>query len=696
MLTHPGAGWVGIGLRAALWALLRDRGQNATSHLAAIREAMLRACAEVHANEPPPAALTDALHLLILANLRQPDSAIITLVDDVKHRCVEAHPRIAEALAGACSPAHPMALPADPGNDTIVIIYSCRKYLGTRIEAIRSTWVRDLVAWGVPYLIVVGDGDDRVDGDVLALDVSDRYEDLPGKSLKMIQWVFEHTGYQHLYKIDDDCFVDVRKLFGGGLHRAHHYYGRRLHRDPGSTDRVWHQGKSSTTRAAHAIDKSPEPSTYADGGCGYNLSRFAMASILIAATSDRGQRLIRNSFMEDKLVGDLLSLTGISIADHDYHTMIRRRTFAQATPVNLWDNVFLPSRHSPTVMVHLDTETHMASVRAQRDMSDLLPKRLWPTHARPSLVWSSSQLEQLSPASRMRELRDAPMVVVAVARNESLLLPHFLAHYRRLGASHFVIVDNLSTDGTRELALEQPDVTVYSCDTDYKHSHFGVTWQETVLGAHRLGRWALVADLDEFLVYGDSDSQPLPALAASLQAEGADAARAYMIDMYPKGDLADADFKTAPPFLAANCHDRAPLIRWRLGAGSFSNAPTFVSALRHRLIPNSAPNMYTSQKIALLRYQPWMRFSEGLHYAAGVRMAQRPLAFAHFKYHRGFRAKVLDEVARKQHFDNASEYRRYMNMLSEASAVFFDSDLSQEYAGADSLCEMLQALQSAP
>ena len=65
--------------------------------------------------------------------------------------------------------------------------------------------------------------------------------------------------------------------------------------------------KSSTTRAAHAIDKSPEPSTYADGGCGYNLSRFAMASILIAATSDRGQRLIRNSFMEDKLVGDLLS-----------------------------------------------------------------------------------------------------------------------------------------------------------------------------------------------------------------------------------------------------------------------------------------------------------------------------------------------------------------------------------------------------
>ena len=33
------------------------------------------------------------------------------------------------------------------------------------------------------------------------------------------------------------------------------------------------------------------------------------------------------------------------------------------------------------------------------------------------------------------------------------VLPHFLAHYRGLGVGCFVMVDNLSDDGTREYLL---------------------------------------------------------------------------------------------------------------------------------------------------------------------------------------------------------------------------------------------------
>ncbi|SDZ17767.1 hypothetical protein [Nitrosomonas sp. Nm33] len=39
-------------------------------------------------------------------------------------------------------------------SDTLVVIYSCRKYLDTRIEAIRATWVQDLKARSIPYLIL--------------------------------------------------------------------------------------------------------------------------------------------------------------------------------------------------------------------------------------------------------------------------------------------------------------------------------------------------------------------------------------------------------------------------------------------------------------------------------------------------------------------------------------------------------------
>ena len=40
------------------------------------------------------------------------------------------------------------------------------------------------------------------------------------------------------------------------------------------------------------------------------------------------------------------------------------------------------------------------------------------------------------------------VVAVVLAYNEALRFPHFLEHYRALGVSHFIVVDNNSTDGS--------------------------------------------------------------------------------------------------------------------------------------------------------------------------------------------------------------------------------------------------------
>jgi hypothetical protein len=40
-------------------------------------------------------------------------------------------------------------------------------------------------------------------------------------------------------------------------------------------------------------------------------------------------------------------------------------------------------------------------------------------------------------------------------RNEILRLPQTLAHYRKIGVARFFIVDNGSTDGTREILAAQ-------------------------------------------------------------------------------------------------------------------------------------------------------------------------------------------------------------------------------------------------
>lgn len=565
-------------------------------------------------------------------------------------------------------PHEPIAEAALAG-DVLVCVYSCNKYLDSRVAAIRATWMRDLAAVGARCVVVVGDGDDTLDGDVLRLDVSDAYEDLPLKTLRMVEWAHRHTAAQYIIKIDDDCQLSVPHFFGTLEYRAHHYHGRVIERPIGGTDRVWHHAKSSSERA-RGIDRSPEPSRYCDGGGVYALSRFAMGRLLEAARGREGQRLIACSFMEDKLLGDLLALGGIAPDNTGYESYQRRRSFGGAHPVGIYENTFFPSKLAPAKVVHLDLAEDQKRAEALRGREELHPKKLWPGFATVGTGWGDHQLEMLSGPRELAAAQAEPIGVVLAARNEMTMLPHFLAHYRGLGVRSFFVVDNNSDDGSREYLLAQPDVALYSATTEYRTSHYGVTWQQTLLGGHFLARWAVVADADEFLIYPGWREKPLAALVAEIEAEGADALPLPMVDMYPFGSLEDADFAALDPFEAAPWMDREAVRPYRLTACYYSNRIQQVSGLRHRLLPDSEPNGFVAEKVALFRYRPWVRVSEGIHSATNLRLSSRKAAFAHFKYHKGFRQKILDEIARGQHYNGAVEYKRYAAMIAESFGAF--------------------------
>jgi hypothetical protein len=74
-----------------------------------------------------------------------------------------------------------------------------------------------------------------------------------------------------------------------------------------------------------------------------------------------------------------------------------------------------------------------------------------------------------------------------------------------------------------------------------------------------------------------------------------------------------------------------------------------------------------------------VRVSQGLHYASNLAVSNRPCWFAHFKYHAGFKDKVLTEIHRGQHFNNAAEYRRYATMLTEGKGGFGKEGISKRY-----------------
>lgn len=656
------------------------RGRLEAGDGPAARE-MLAAAAQI------AATLGDAHAQEALGRACGPAVALSALLDG--HGALPEVRALATALHGAV---RPLALPrtpdltadlratADPVQDTLLCLYSCRAHLDTRVTAIRQTWAPRLTRVGVPFLVFVGDGDGSRTGDVVALDAPDDYEGLPQKTLALVRWVHDNTRFSHLVKVDDDCLLDPEAWFGDLAHRGVDYYGRPLHRVRGQMDRAWHMSKSRSARGRLELDKSPEPSTYADGGSGYALSRRAMAALLDAADSPEGQELAALSFMEDKLVGDLLARRGIWVENTDYRVSVLRRTRPAGPLVAQWENGFLPFKGSGIKLVHLDGHERMAEVTAALDQPQPRPSKVWPTFQPLRLGARSNALDLLSAAEKLARVNAAQVAVIACLRNEMAILPHVLTHYRTMGVQGFLIADNGSDDGSLEFLLDQPDVATFAVDTDYSASHYGVAWQQALLGNFRCGRWSLVADADEFLLWNTGRDGALADLLASEAFAGADAARVFMLDMYPEGPLAGADFTTGAPFDLAPCVERAPFLAASGMRGPYSDAPVWTSALRHRLIPDARPELFVAQKIALLKYRPWMRLSAGLHFVADVRLATRDLLFAHFKYNAAFHARTQAEVARRQHFNNAEEYRKYQALLAEGRDVLWDPALSVHWS----------------
>jgi hypothetical protein len=459
---------------------------------------------------------------------------------------------------------------------------------------------------------------------------------------------------------------------------------------------VWsaHYHGSPVTESAHRVvlgaqaqvrlDASPEGTPLARVATGLGLSRQAAAWALDAMSDPDTPVWATLSPDEEKRLAQLLSTRGVALDARGQWWFHARLPDSPRAELRLADRP-PPGAGSPTVGALGDA----ARLLKASPMPGDLP-RIWPTDRPPRLrgAEGSQQLVRLRDPFDGAPLAPDEVGVFAVARNERVLMPHFLAHYRALGVRRFVLADNLSCDGTREYLMSQPDVTLYSVDTPYKLSHYGVAWQQAMLAEHALGRWALVVDIDEFLVWPGCEGQSLAARCAALQGGGHDAALALMIDMYPEGTLDAADFERGAPFAEAPCFDAAPVRPWRLGSGSYSNSPTWVSNARHRLLPGSAPNHYTAQKVMLVRYQPFVRWSEGLHYAAGVQRAPEPLFLAHFKYHRGFRAKVEEEVARRQHYNDAEEYRKYRALWAEARGIMFDPAISRRYVDSTSFADI--------
>jgi hypothetical protein len=271
--------------------------------------------------------------------------------------------------------------------------------------------------------------------------------------------------------------------------------------------------------------------------------------------------------------------------------------------------------------------------------------------------WSSlaAYREDSRQARKLLRLVRSPSCPVAgihlfsAMRNERDILPLFLDHYRKLGVARFVIVDNDSSDGSRELLLDQPDVELHHTAASYADANAGSLWIDALLEEQAGGAWVVYADADELLVYDGCDRQPLPALVGRLEALGETKLMAPLLDVYshpatPQDLLFDA--------LPEQWHNTG-------------RSPHITGGPRRRMaaaIVGAQPPALT--KYPLVHYGPRTSFVN-VHFPEprGENSNRIRGRLLHLKLTPRFRGKVAEALREGQHWNEGSEYRGYAKWL---------------------------------
>ena len=148
------------------------------------------------------------------------------------------------------------------------------------------------------------------------------------------------------------------------------------------------------------------------------------------------------------------------------------------------------------------------------------------------------------------------ILLFACFRNERLLAPWFLRHYRSLGVDWFFIVDAGGRDGTAEFLAKQQDVTVFRSAIGYDRALAGVRWVNALRRRYGQNAWCLQVDADEQLVVPQLESRGLSGFLDGMAERGEEVAPAFQIDMFPADAAAAREFRPGDaPLDAASLMD---------------------------------------------------------------------------------------------------------------------------------------------
>ena len=318
------------------------------------------------------------------------------------------------------------------------------------------------------------------------------------------------------------------------------------------------------------------------------------------------------------------------------------------------------------------------------------------------------------------------VILFSIVKNEKFFIESFLNHYRSIGVSQFVILDDKSDDGTFEYLCDQKDVMVLGSEHNFGDKFFrfegfhlkkrrrGTAWKISIPKHYCGNRWAIYADADEFLLL-PSGFGGIEALCRFADSKNITAIPASLFELYPES-IFDLETHISPRCLsdmidAYPFFDAAPITEWVSGE---KKGRKLGHSVTERLFAqynigeekklNNANAIYAPQRVNIrnsggIHKVPLVYWKDNYKYTGSHGINTIPtnhilLSLCHFKFTFDLRRKIDEAIATKAYAGGSTKYIGYKTLFEKMKAGdgSFLSDSSQKYEGVEQLidCKLMK------
>lgn len=266
-------------------------------------------------------------------------------------------------------------------------------------------------------------------------------------------------------------------------------------------------------------------------------------------------------------------------------------------------------------------------------------------------------------------------VVVVVVKDDLERMKLFYEHYRNLGVRKFIVIDNNSTDGTREFAIEQPDTRVYLV-TEAFHSQKKEAWINRVLALTGYNRWYMVVDSDELLDYVGREHLRIDDFIRQNTVHGSIRLQGYLVDMYSKAPLfsEQCEYKDIPNVF------------------SLFDVDSYQEPRPNQIYGGPRNRLFGLDDLLLSKQSIFFFVSKMLyrdcHYMFVPKMKQcedMTFVLRHYKYLATDKPVYNNRVKEQCYYNNSIEYRQIMERLDSQPETSFATAQSVMYQNSESL-----------